>query len=90
MYSSEVRKVHTRIVDFVKSKYTKLLKRTKETRLILKQLKVDVSDFIRAEVGREPMIIPMFVYMTEELLSQLDKDKIAEEEDVVGMTIEEQ
>ena len=90
VYSSEVRKVHTRIVDFVKSKYTKLLKRTKETRLILKQLKVDVSDFIRAEVGREPMIIPMFVYMTEELLSQLDKDKIAEEEDVVGMTIEEQ
>ena len=90
VYSSEVRKVHTRVVEFVKSKYTNLLKKTKETRIILKQLKEDLSEFINAEVGRSPMIIPMFVYMTEELLSQIDTEKVAEEEDVAGMTIEEQ
>ena len=86
VYSSEVRKVHTRIVDFVKSKYAKYSKKRMETKDIMRKIKDELGDYINKEIWRSPMVIPTYVYITRDWGIKAGK----EEDDVAGSTIEEQ
>lgn len=63
VYTSEVRSVHTKIVEFAKAKYQEGQKKSMEIRDIMRMIKEDLAGFIMQEVGREPMIVPMYVYM---------------------------
>jgi hypothetical protein len=85
VYSSEVKNIHTQIVDFVRSKYNQNVKRNMEVRDNLRLIKDDLADFITKVIGRTPMIVPMFVYINRDI-----KDDIAEDDAIVGMTLEEQ
>ena len=63
-------------------------KQRKETKEIIKLLRDELGEFVRREVGREPMVIPMYVFITKnepKILTEKD-----EKEDIAGMTIEEQ
>ncbi len=88
VYSSEVRKVHTRIVEFGKSKYNSYAKKRMETKDIMKKIKDDLGDYINKEIWRSPMVIPMYVYISREGWAKEAPEK--KEDEVVGMTIEEQ
>lgn len=91
VYSSEVRTMHTKVVEFARSKYISLYKKMREIKDIMKIIKDDMGEFLRKELGREPMVIPMYVYISKNDPAQQPKQKtIKEEEDVAGMTIEEQ
>lgn len=85
VYSSEVKNIHTQIVEFVRSKYNQNAKRNMEVRDNLRIIKDDLGGFINKVIGRTPMIVPMFVYINRDA-----KDDIAEEDAIVGMTLEEQ
>ncbi len=86
VYSSEVRKVHTRVVEFVKSKYTAYAKKKMETKDIMKKIKDDLGEYINKEIWRSPMVIPMYVYISRDWWTKIEK----KEDDVVWMTLEEQ
>ena len=90
VYSSEVRQVHTRVVDFVKSKYTSYAKKKIDTKDIMKKLKDDLWDYINKEIGRSPMVVPMYVYITRDSSKTPNTKKPIDTPDVVGMTLEEQ
>lgn len=66
VYSAEVKKVHTSIVEFVKSKYYQWLKRKKDTKEIMRIVKDELWEFLNKEIWREPMIVPMYVYITRD------------------------
>jgi len=91
VYSSEVKKVHTNIVEFAKKKYIKYLKQdpNKPVKEILKQIKEDLGDHLTKTIWRSPMLILSFVYINRsgKPISPTQQD---EEEDIVGMTLEEQ
>lgn len=74
VYSGEVKKVHTSIVEFVKSKYYAGLKRNKDTKEIMRAIKDELSDYLNKEIWREPMIMPMYVYITRDAKSGLQKE----------------
>jgi hypothetical protein len=85
--------VHTNVVEFVKSKYYAYKKKGKDVKEIMKLLKDDLGDFLRKEVGRQPMVIPMFVYITKETNGNKSDDQLKKEvnmDTTVGMTLEEQ
>lgn len=106
VYSSEVRKVHTDVVEFVKARYNDQRKKRKETKEIMRVIKDELGDYIMKEVGRQPMVIPMFVYITRDGLPVPKSDAMGEvdwvehlseipqeiiyEPDVVGTTLEVQ
>lgn len=88
VYSSEVRQVHTKVVAFTRSRYNVYKKQRKDTKEIIKLLRDELGDFVKREVGREPMIIPTYVFITKNEPKSLTKNTPTD--DVVGMTIEEQ
>ena len=86
VYSSEVKKIHTQVVEFIRSKYNQNLKRRRmEVRDNLKLIKDDLGQYVNKIIGRTPMIMPMFVYINRDT-----KDDVKEDEAIVGMTLEEQ
>ena len=91
VYSSEVRKVHTNIVEFAKKKYYEYLKKDPkaEVKDILKKIKEEMSKFILRTIWREPMIVLMHVYIKRDskwnIVDEMNKD-----EALVWMTLEEQ
>ncbi len=91
VYSSEVQKIHTDIVEFAKKKYYVHLKTTGDVKMILKGMKDELGEFIEKNIGRVPMIMPMFVYINRDAVKDEGKlDALSEEESIVGMTLEEQ
>ncbi len=91
VYSSEVQKVHTDIVEYVKKRYYTHLKQTSDVKMILKMIKDELSSFIEKSIGRVPMLMPMFVYINRDALADSGKiDGMTQDEAIVGMTIEEQ
>ena len=46
MYSSEVKSIHTQIVEFARAKYNDNLKKRMDVKDNLKQLKEDLGEFI--------------------------------------------
>ncbi len=85
VYSSEVKNIHTKVVDFARAKYNENAKRRIPVKDNLKQLKESLGEFITQIIGRVPMIMPMFVYINKDA-----KDDISKDEAIVGMTIDEQ
>ena len=85
VYSSEVKNIHTQIVEFIRSKYMQNLKKNMEVKDNIRYIKDDLGSFITKVIGRTPMIVPMFVYINRDA-----KDDLAEEDAIVGMTLEEQ
>lgn len=63
VYSSEVRQVHTDVVEFARNKYAELAKKKYEIKEIMRFIKDDLAEFMMKKVGREPMVIPMYVYI---------------------------
>jgi mRNA degradation ribonuclease J1/J2 len=55
--------MHTEIVEFAKSSYTDLSKKNLEIKEIMKVIKDSLAEFMMKKVGREPMVIPMYVYI---------------------------
>lgn len=66
VYSSEVKKVHTDVVAFAKAKYYEKLKQKKDVKDIMKIIKDDLGDYMMKHVGRQPMVIPMYVYISRD------------------------
>lgn len=66
VYSSEVKKIHTSVVEMSKSKYYDYKKRGKDIKDILKMIKDDLGDFMMKQVGRQPMVVPMYVYIARD------------------------
>ena len=88
VYSSEVKKIHTQIVEFVRKKYYDNRKRKMMVKDNLKQIKEDLWVYINKIIGRVPMIIPSFVYINREAVNP--EEEIPEDEAIIGMTLEEQ
>lgn len=72
VYSSEVKKVHTLVVNFAKSEYRKAIKDlnnkwipTKDINIkdLLKEIKKKLEDYTAENIWRVPMIITSFVYI---------------------------
>jgi ribonuclease J len=86
VYSSEVKKVHTAVVQYARKKYTDNAKRARSVKDNLRMMKDDLSQYIKGLIGREPMVVPSFVYINREGFS----DEMSDEDAVVGMTLDEQ
>lgn len=87
VYSSEVRNIHTQIVEFARAKYNENVKKRMDVKDNLKQIKEDLSEFIVKIIDRVPMIVPMYVYINRDPKWNGD---MTQEEAIVGMTLEEQ
>jgi ribonuclease J len=90
VYSSEVQKVHTDIVEYSKKRYYTHLKVTTDVKMILRMIKDELGIFIEKNIGRVPMLMPMFVYINRDGATDGKSDTNAPDEAIVGMTLEEQ
>ncbi len=88
VYSSEVKTIHTQIVEFARAKYNEHQKKRMDIKDNLKQIKEDLGDFIEKIIGRVPMLLPMYVYINRE--AQNASNDVTPDEAVVGMTLDEQ
>ena len=86
VYSSEVKEIHTKIVEFARSKYATNLKKRMDTKNNLRAIKDELEGYITQIIGRVPMIMPMFVYINKSSA----KADVSKDESIVGMTLEEQ
>lgn len=85
VYSSEVKDIHTKVVEFARAKYVGNSKRKMPVKDNLKILKEDLWEFIMQIIWRVPMIMPMFVYINKD-----SKEDVSKDEAILGMTLEEQ
>lgn len=84
VYSSEVQTIHTDIVEFVRKKYYAHLKETNDVKMILKLIKDELGGFIEKNIGRVPMLMPMFVYInTDAAKDEMKEDPIPLKEAIV-------
>jgi len=88
VYSSEVKTIHTQIVEFARAKYNENQKKRMDIRDNLKQIKEDLGGFIEKIIGRIPMLLPMYVYINRE--AQSLANDITPDEAVFGTTLDEQ
>jgi mRNA degradation ribonuclease J1/J2 len=86
VYSSEVRTIHTKIVDFVRKLYNMNRPKTKTVAETFKIVKDESSFFLNKLIGRSPMMIPMFVYVGNDA----PINTLSDEASVIGDTIAEQ
>ena len=89
VYSSEVKTIHTQIVEFARAKYNEHQKKRMDIKDNLRQIKEDLGEFVSKIIGRIPMLLPMYVYINREAQPNGGGD-ITPDEAVVGMTLEEQ
>lgn len=87
VYSSEVKNIHTQIVDFARAKYNENAKKRMDIKDNLRIIKEDLGNFITKIIGRVPMIMPMYVYINRDPHWNWD---LPQEEAIVGMTLDEQ
>lgn len=88
VYSSEVKSIHTQIVEFARAKYNEHHKKRMDIKDNLKQMKEDLGEYIEKIIGRVPLLMPMYVYINRD--AQNGNGDISLDEAVVGMTLEEQ
>ncbi|HMS90824.1 MAG TPA: ribonuclease J [Candidatus Absconditabacterales bacterium] len=88
VYSSEVKTIHTQIVEFARAKYNENQKRRMDIKDNLRQMKEDLAEFISKIIGRVPLLMPMYVYINRE--AQNGNADVTLDEAVVGMTLDEQ
>lgn len=82
VYSSEVRQIHTDIVEFSRNKYTELSKKRFEVKEIMRFIKDDLAEFMMKKVGREPMVIPMYVYIWKDGIISKEPPAPADDPDI--------
>lgn len=88
VYSSEVKDIHTQIVEFARKKYIDNKNRVQSVWDNLKMIKDDLWWFLHKIIGRAPMIVTTFVYMSREWFKQeLD---VTSDEALIGTTLESQ
>ncbi len=63
VYSTEVRQIHTDVVEYARSSYNDLLKKRFETKEIMRTIRDNLAEFMMKKVWREPLVIPMYVYI---------------------------
>jgi hypothetical protein len=88
VYSSEVKTIHTQIVELARSEYNKNLKKKMEIKDNLRGIKDLLEWEIEKIIWRVPMIIPMYVYINREALTTTEKPN--DDEEIIWMTLEEQ
>ncbi len=88
VYSSEVKDIHTQIVEFVRKKYADNKNKARSIVDNLKMIKDDLSYFLRKIIDRDPMIVTTFVYVNKDSFNQ--SMDVTVDEAIVGMTLEEQ
>lgn len=86
VYSSEVKDIHTSIVEFARKKYNDAKVKNRPVGDILKLIKEDLGGYINKIIGRSPMVVIGYVYISRDAL----KEDISAEDSLVGSTIEEQ
>lgn len=86
VYSSEVKDIHTSIVEYVRKKYNDLKIKNRPINDILKIIREDLGGFINKIIGRAPMIIMWYVYISRDAL----KDDISQDEAILWSTLDEQ
>lgn len=85
VYSSEVKDIHTKVVDFAREKYLQNQKKRMMVKDNLKNIKIELWDYLNKVIWRAPMIIPMFVYINKDT-----KDEMTKTDAIVWMTLDEQ
>jgi ribonuclease J len=88
VYSSEVKTIHTQIVDFARAKYLDNQKKRLDIKENLRRIKDDLGEYITKIIGRVPMIMPMFVYINRD--PQAQGTDLSLDDAIVGMTLDEQ
>ncbi len=88
VYSSEVKSIHTQIVEFARAKYNENLKKKMDIKENLRTIKDLLEAEIEKIIWRVPMIIPMYVYINREALTTSAQTN--DDEEIIGMTLEEQ
>ena len=88
VYSSEVKPIHTQIVEFARAKYNENLKKKMDIKENLRTIKDLLEPEIEKIIWRVPMIIPMYVYINREALTTNEKPN--DDEEIIWMTLEEQ
>jgi ribonuclease J len=88
VYSSEVKTIHTQIVEYARSKYNDNRKKNMDIKDNLKNIKEVLWEYITRIIGRVPMIMPMFVYINRD--TQNGNWDLPVDEAIVGMTLDEQ
>ncbi|AKH32568.1 Ribonuclease J 1 [candidate division SR1 bacterium Aalborg_AAW-1] len=86
VYSSEVKDIHTSIVEFARKKYNDNKGKNRPVADILKMIKEDLGGYINKIIGRSPMIIIGYVYISRDAF----KEEFSSEDAIVGSTLEEQ
>ena len=87
VYSSEVKKIHTQIVEFARAKYRDNSKRKMEIKDNLKSIREDLGEYITKIIGRIPMLMLMYVYINREAVQNI---QVEPNDEIIGMTLEEQ
>jgi ribonuclease J len=88
VYSSEVKNVHTQIVEFARAKYNDNLRKRMDVKDNLRMVKDTLGEQITKIIGRVPMLMVMFVYINREAIS--GAAELSGDDPIVGMTLEEQ
>lgn len=86
VYSSEVKDIHTSIVEFARKKYNDNKWKNRPVADILKMIKEDLWWYINKIIWRSPMIIIWYVYISRDAF----KEEVSSEDAIVGTTLEEQ
>lgn len=86
VYSSEVKDIHTSIVEFARKKYNDNKWKNRPVADILKMIKEDLWWYINKIIWRSPMIIIWYVYISRDAF----KEEVSSEDAIVGSTLEEQ
>lgn len=86
VYSSEVKDIHTSIVEFARKKYNDNKWKNRPVADILKMIKEDLWWYINKIIWRSPMIIIWYVYISRDAF----KEEVSNEDAIVGTTLEEQ
>lgn len=87
VYSSEVKKIHTQIVEFARAKYRDNSKKKMEIKDNLKSIREDLGEYITKIIGRIPMLMLMYVYINREAVQNI---QVEPNDEIIGMTLEEQ
>ena len=87
VYSSEVKKIHTQIVEFARAKYNDNAKKKMEVKDNLRLIRDELGEYITKIIGRVPMLMLMYVYINREAIQNIP---VEANDEIIGMTLEEQ
>jgi hypothetical protein len=87
VYSSEVKKIHTQIVEFARAKYKDNAKKKMDVKDNLKSIRDELWEYITKIIGRVPMLMLMYVYINREAIQNIP---VETNDEIIWMTLEEQ